>query len=43
MFPSSTTHSVDNKKGSNIRTSLAFNVFFKGTIGDNKALTELKI
>jgi uncharacterized protein (TIGR02466 family) len=43
MFPSSTTHSVDNKKGSNIRTSLAFNVFFKGTVGDNRALTELKI
>ena len=43
MFPSSLTHQVDNKKGSNTRISLAFNTFYKGTIGTNKALTELKL
>ena len=43
MFPSSTTHQVDNKKGSNTRISLAFNTFYKGTLGLNKHLTELKL
>ena len=41
MFPSSTTHQVETKKGTNTRISLAFNVFIKGTIGNNKQLTEL--
>jgi uncharacterized protein (TIGR02466 family) len=41
LFPSSTTHSVEVKKGDNTRVSLAFNVFIKGTLGDNKDLTEL--
>jgi hypothetical protein len=41
MFPSETTHTVDNKQGENIRTSLAFNVFVKGTLGDKRELTEL--
>ena len=41
MFPSSTIHQVDIKKGSNTRISLAFNTFYKGTIGSNVALTEL--
>ena len=41
MFPSSTTHQVDNKKGTNTRVSLAFNTFYKGTLGSNKDLTEL--
>jgi uncharacterized protein (TIGR02466 family) len=41
LFPSSLTHMVENKKGDNTRISLAFNVFIKGTIGDNKNLTEL--
>jgi uncharacterized protein (TIGR02466 family) len=41
MFPSSLTHMVENKEGDNTRISLAFNVFIKGTIGENKALTEL--
>jgi uncharacterized protein (TIGR02466 family) len=43
MFPSSLTHMVENKKGTNTRISLAFNVFIKGTIGNNKSLTELII
>jgi uncharacterized protein (TIGR02466 family) len=43
MFPSSLTHMVENKKGTNTRISLAFNVFIKGTIGNNKNLTELII
>ena len=41
MFPSSTTHQVDTKKGTNTRVSLAFNTFYKGTLGSNKDLTEL--
>tara|TARA_R100001163_G_scaffold61884_1_gene52213 strand:- start:1010 stop:1633 length:624 start_codon:yes stop_codon:yes gene_type:complete len=41
MFPSSTTHQVDDKKGSNTRISLAFNTFLKGKIGFNKDLAEL--
>ena len=41
MFPSSTTHRVDIKKGNNTRVSLAFNTFYKGKIGSNDKLTEL--
>jgi len=41
MFPSSTTHQVDTKKGTNTRVSLSFNTFYKGTIGSNNNLTEL--
>ena len=41
MFPSSTTHQVETKKGSNTRISLAFNTFYKGTVGSNYQLTEL--
>ena len=43
MFPSSLTHMVENKEGTNTRISLAFNVFIKGAIGNNKNLTELII
>ena len=41
MFPSSTTHQVDTKKGNNTRVSLAFNTFYKGAVGSNYSLTEL--
>ena len=41
MFPSSTTHQVQTKQGNNTRISLAFNTFYKGTIGSNSSLTEL--
>ena len=41
LFPSSLTHMVETKQGSNTRISLAFNVFIKGTVGNNKSLTEL--
>jgi len=41
MFPSSLTHMVETKQGTNTRISLAFNVFIKGKIGDKKGLTEL--
>ena len=41
MFPSSTTHQVEQKKGNNTRVSLAFNTFYKGKIGSNTQLTEL--
>ena len=41
LFPSSLTHMVETKEGTNTRISLAFNVFIKGTIGRNKSLTEL--
>ena len=41
IFPSSTTHQVETKKGNNTRISLAFNTFYKGTIGSNNEATEL--
>ncbi len=41
LFPSSLTHMVETKQGDNTRISLAFNIFIKGTIGNNKSLTEL--
>jgi uncharacterized protein (TIGR02466 family) len=41
LFPSSLTHMVETKQGTNTRISLAFNVFIKGTVGKNKELTEL--
>jgi uncharacterized protein (TIGR02466 family) len=43
LFPSSLTHMVETKQGDNTRISLAFNVFIKGTVGNNKSLTELKL
>ena len=43
LFQSSLNHMVETKEGNNTRISLAFNVFIKGTIGDNKNLTELTI
>jgi uncharacterized protein (TIGR02466 family) len=41
LFPSSLIHMVETKQGTNTRISLAFNVFIKGTVGNNKQLTEL--
>jgi uncharacterized protein (TIGR02466 family) len=41
LFPSSLTHMVETKQGDNTRISLAFNIFIKGIVGDNKSLTEL--
>ena len=43
LFPSSLTHMVENKKGTNTRISLSFNTFITGILGDNKKLTELKL
>jgi uncharacterized protein (TIGR02466 family) len=36
LFPSSLTHMVETKQGDNTRISLAFNIFIKGTVGNNK-------
>ena len=41
VFPSSLTHMVEQKAGTNTRISLAFNSFLRGSIGDNRSLTEL--
>ena len=41
MFPSSTRHQVETKQGNNTRISLAFNTFYKGSVGSNDGLTEL--
>jgi uncharacterized protein (TIGR02466 family) len=41
LFPSSLSHMVETKEGTNTRISLAFNVFVKGTLGENEYLTEL--
>ena len=43
LFPSSLTHCVDIKQGTNTRVSLAFNTFVKGILGDNSNLNELKL
>ena len=43
LFPSSLKHGVSKKEGKNIRISLSFNVFLKGTIGDKFELTEVVI
>ena len=43
LFPSSIMHGVDYTKGTHTRTSLAFNVFFKGKIGSSEKSTELII
>jgi len=43
LFPSSLTHMVETKQGDNTRISLAFNVFIKGIVGNNKSLTELHL
>jgi uncharacterized protein (TIGR02466 family) len=43
LFPSSLTHMVETKEGTNTRISLAFNVFIKGLLGNNKELTELTL
>ena len=41
LFPSSTTHMVETKKGDDTRISLAFNIFIKGKIGKKEKLVEL--
>jgi uncharacterized protein (TIGR02466 family) len=41
MFPSSLTHMVENKEGTNTRISLAFNVFIKGNLGNKQSSNEL--
>ena len=43
IFPSSLTHMVETKEGENTRTSLAFNVFAKGYIGNEDELTALQL
>jgi uncharacterized protein (TIGR02466 family) len=42
MFPSSLTHHVEDVVADDVRISLAFNSFIKGTLGDNRSLTEFK-
>jgi uncharacterized protein (TIGR02466 family) len=41
IFPSSLTHHVEDVIANETRISIAFNSFVKGTLGDNKSLTEL--
>ena len=41
LFPSSLSHMVELKQGTNTRISLAFNVFIKGRIGNSNNLKEL--
>ena len=41
MFPSSLMHHVEDVIADDVRVSLAFNSFIKGTFGDKKELTEL--
>ena len=41
LFPSTLEHMVENKQGDNLRISLAFNVFIKGAVGEERKLTKL--
>ena len=41
LFPSTLEHEVLPKKGTDLRISLSFNVFVKGTLGCQASLTEL--
>jgi uncharacterized protein (TIGR02466 family) len=43
LFPSRLVHGVSKNKTNNLRVSLSFNTFFKGKIGEVKALTYLNI
>ena len=43
MFPSTVTHQVNETKNEDVRISLAFNTFIRGTIGSAKGLNELKL
>lgn len=43
LFPSSTTHGVNRKEQDNVRISLAFNTFIKGSLGRDEELTQLVI
>ena len=43
LFPSHLVHGVDNKKGPNLRISLAFNVFLSGHIGSDEKIMQLKL
>jgi len=43
LFPSGMYHRVPPVTNEDTRISLAFNSFFRGTIGDAKGLTELKL
>jgi len=43
MFPSSLVHRVDTKKNKDTRISLAFNTFYKGILGSDNTLSELKL
>ena len=43
IFPSETQHKVEFKKGNNVRTSLSFNVFVKGDLGNLRDGTPLTI
>jgi uncharacterized protein (TIGR02466 family) len=41
VFPSYLTHMVQQKTGNNVRCSLAFNTFLRGTVGVGESLTQL--
>lgn len=43
LFPSHLLHMVEQVTAKEDRISIAFNTFLKGKLGDNKALTELKL
>ena len=45
LFPSTLQHNVETRdsKRNDVRISLAFNTFFKGEVGSNLNLTELKL
>jgi uncharacterized protein (TIGR02466 family) len=43
LFPSEVRHQVETKKSEQVRVSMAFNTFLRGTLGKGSSLTELKL
>jgi uncharacterized protein (TIGR02466 family) len=43
LFPSTLAHAVEPSERKKTRVSISFNTFFKGNIGNQKGLTELKL
>jgi len=43
LFPSTLAHAVEPSEREKTRVSISFNTFLKGTIGNQKGLTELKL
>ena len=43
LFPSLLEHDVDKNESDKVRTSISFNTYVRGTVGNRRKLTEVKI